>query len=111
MRMKSILPAPNLKSDSEAAREFKGCAQVTNLVGIIVAIMVMYCQVACSQDSKMETSSIPCLRQTGHGAIQLFVNNKPYLALGGELGNSTASDLDVLESALARCQRMNLNTV
>ncbi len=111
MRMKSILPAPNLKSDAEAAREFRGCAQVTNLVGIIAAIMVMYCQVACSQDSKMETPSIPCLRQTGHGAIQLFVNDKPYLALGGELGNSTASDLDVLETALARCQRMNLNTV
>ncbi|MGA2443328.1 MAG: DUF5597 domain-containing protein [Tepidisphaeraceae bacterium] len=39
------------------------------------------------------------------------MDNKPFLALGGELGNSTASDLDVLESALARCQRMNLNTV
>ncbi len=39
------------------------------------------------------------------------MNDKPFLALGGELGNSTASDLDVLESAFARCQRMGLNTV
>jgi beta-galactosidase GanA len=39
------------------------------------------------------------------------VNDRPFLALGGELGNSTASDLDILESALARCQRMHLNTV
>ena len=42
---------------------------------------------------------------------QLFVDDKPFLALGGELGNSTASDLDVLERALAKCQRMNLNTI
>ena len=58
----------------------------------------------------METASIPHLRQTGH-ATQLYVNDKPFLALGGELGNSTASDLDILENALARCQRMGLNTV
>ncbi len=58
----------------------------------------------------MDTSSMPQLRRIG-GVTQLYVDNKPFLVLGGELGNSTASDLDVLESALARCQRMNLNTV
>jgi beta-galactosidase GanA len=58
----------------------------------------------------METTSLPQLRQTGH-ATQLYVRDKPFLALGGELGNSTASDLNILESALARCRRMNLNTV
>jgi beta-galactosidase GanA len=58
----------------------------------------------------METTSIPHLRQTGH-VTQLYVNDKPFFALGGELGNSTASDLDVLESAFARCQRMGLNMV
>jgi beta-galactosidase GanA len=75
-----------------------------------VAVIVACLQVACSQDLKMETASIPHLRQTGH-ATQLYVNNKPFLALGGELGNSTASDLNILENALARCQGMNLNTV
>ncbi len=42
---------------------------------------------------------------------QLYVDGKPFLALGGELGNSTASDLAVLDEALERCQRMNLNTI
>jgi beta-galactosidase GanA len=58
----------------------------------------------------METPSIPHLLRTDN-ATQLYVDNKPFLALGGELGNSTASDLDVLEIALAKCQRMGLNTV
>jgi beta-galactosidase GanA len=83
---------------------------LVNLVNITLAVILAGCQVACSQDLKMETASIPHLRQTGP-ITQLYVNNKPFLALGGELGNSTASDLDVLETAFAKCQRMNLNTV
>jgi beta-galactosidase GanA len=81
-----------------------------NLVGVAVAIVVLCCQFVFSQDLEMERPSLPQLRRTGN-AIQLYVGNKPFLALGGELGNSTASDLDVLESALAKCQRMGLNTV
>ncbi|HEY4234902.1 MAG TPA: DUF5597 domain-containing protein [Lacipirellulaceae bacterium] len=42
---------------------------------------------------------------------QLYVDGNPFLALGGELGNSTASDLAVLGAALDKCQRMNLNTI
>src|SRR5215510_8824485 len=63
-----------------------------------------------AQEMRMDTASIPQLRKTGH-ATQLYVGGKPLLLLGGELGNSTASDLDVLEAALAKCERMNLNTV
>jgi hypothetical protein len=39
------------------------------------------------------------------------VGGKPFLALGGELGNSTASNRAVVETALDRCQRKNLNTI
>jgi hypothetical protein len=67
-------------------------------------------QVAGSVDPNMQTPSIPQLRRVGR-AIQLYVNDKPFLALGGELGNSTASHSETLETALARCQRMNLNTI
>ena len=44
-------------------------------------------------------------------ARRLRVPYPTFLALGGELGNSTASDLAVLDQALAKCRRMNLNTV
>jgi beta-galactosidase GanA len=50
------------------------------------------------------------LRRIGQ-ATQLCVKGKPLLVLGGELGNSTASDLATLELALDKCKRMNLNTI
>ena len=59
---------------------------------------------------KNENRFTPQLRQVGR-VMQLFVDDVPYLALGGELGNSTASDLNTLDQALGKCQRMNLNTV
>ena len=57
-----------------------------------------------------QTALMPQLRTVGR-VTQLHVDDRPFLVLGGELGNSTASDLRVLDAALARCRRMNLNTV
>jgi beta-galactosidase GanA len=58
----------------------------------------------------MAPSPVPELCKSGH-AVLLHVDGRPFLAIGGELGNSNASDLAVLETALVRCRRMNLNTV
>lgn len=58
----------------------------------------------------MEAALLSQLRQEG-GVTQLYVNSRPFLVLGGELGNSTASDLTALEEALDRCRALNLNTV
>jgi beta-galactosidase GanA len=58
----------------------------------------------------MENNSMPELRYAGN-VRQLYVDGKPFLVLGGELGNSTASDLSVLDKALDQCRRMHLNTV
>src|SRR6478752_3422519 len=62
-----------------------------------------------SLDLNAETQH-PELRRVGR-VTQLHLEGKPYLVLGGELGNSTASDLAVLEKALDMCQRRKLNTV
>jgi hypothetical protein len=43
--------------------------------------------------------------------VQLLVDNKPYLILGGELGNSSASDNAYMRSIWPRLKQMNLNTV
>lgn len=75
------------------------------------AAMLLLCHlVGCSQGLMMNQPSIPELRKVGP-VTQLYVDGKPFLAIGGELGNSNASDLDVLDAALAKCRRMNLNTV
>jgi len=52
----------------------------------------------------------PFLQKQGT-AIQLIVNGKPFLMLGGELGNSTASSLQDMEKICPLLQRMQLNTM
>jgi beta-galactosidase GanA len=42
---------------------------------------------------------------------QLLVDGKPFIVLGGELGNSTASNLSYLRNYWHRLEQMNLNTV
>jgi beta-galactosidase GanA len=46
-----------------------------------------------------------------HGVTQLFVSGKPFLILGGELGNSTASYIDYMRPAWPKLKSMRLNTV
>jgi beta-galactosidase GanA len=75
-----------------------------------LAILLSLCNAGCPQELKADTASRPELRKVGR-VTQLYVDGQPFLVLGGELGNSTASSLTVLETALDRCQRMNLNTV
>ncbi len=51
-------------------------------------------------------------RLAKHGAAtQLIVDGKPYLILGGELGNSAASTLESMEAIWPRLVRLHLNTV
>ncbi|MDN3655141.1 DUF5597 domain-containing protein [Ferruginibacter paludis] len=42
---------------------------------------------------------------------QLLVNGKPFLMLGGELGNSSASDILYIKPSWGHLKEMNLNTV
>ena len=42
---------------------------------------------------------------------QLLVKGKPFLILGGELGNSSASSMDYLKPGLDHLKQMNLNSI
>ena len=53
---------------------------------------------------------IPHLQKQGT-ATQLIVEGKPFIILGGELGNSTASSLKDMEQVCAKLKEMNLNTM
>jgi len=49
---------------------------------------------------------------TKHGtATQLIVNDEPFLILGGELGNSSATCAEDIERIFPKLQQMELNTV
>jgi beta-galactosidase GanA len=45
------------------------------------------------------------------GISQLYVGGKPFLILGGELGNSTASSFDYMRPVWQKLKSMHLNTV
>ena len=60
--------------------------------------------------SSQTPSALPHLRKQGSTA-QLFVDGKPFLILGGELGNSSASDMDYMKPIWPKLQQMHVNTV
>ena len=50
------------------------------------------------------------LRSQGD-AVQLMVDGKPFIVLGGELGNSSAACASDIEANFDKLRRMGLNTV
>jgi hypothetical protein len=54
---------------------------------------------------------IPHLQKQHSGSTQLIVNGNPLLILGGELGNSNASDLKYMEWIWPKLDTIGLNTV
>ncbi|QDA62512.1 mannonate dehydratase [Hymenobacter jejuensis] len=56
------------------------------------------------------TNGMPRLVKTGQ-STQLLVDNKPFFVLGGELGNSTASNTAYMQLFWPKLKAMNLNTV
>jgi beta-galactosidase GanA len=57
-----------------------------------------------------QNPSIPHLREQGN-ATQLIVDGKPFLVLGGELGNSSSSSLEYMRPIWPELVSLNLNTV
>src|SRR6185503_2508293 len=56
-------------------------------------------------------AEIPRLVTDAGGITRLLVDGKPFIALGGELGNSNASHLAVAKPLFAKLAAMKLNTV
>jgi beta-galactosidase GanA len=56
-------------------------------------------------------AEIPRLVTDAAGTTRLFVGGKPFVALGGELGNSNASHVAVARPLFAKLAAMKLNTV
>jgi beta-galactosidase GanA len=75
---------------------------VTAILAFITAGSVCAAQAA--------SDGIPHLRRQG-SATQLVVDGAPFLIRGGELANSTASDLVRMRPIWAKLRAMNLNTV
>ncbi len=53
---------------------------------------------------------VPFLRKKGN-ATQLVVDGKPFIMLGGELGNSSASTMEYMQPVWEKVKEMHLNTL
>ena len=60
--------------------------------------------------SSVAVAQTGTLRNNGN-AVQLMVNGKPFIILGGELGNSSAACPEDIEVNFAKLRKMGLNTV
>ncbi len=64
---------------------------------------------ACSTFSQTNVTGLQLIKSQGF--TQLLVNGTPFLILGGELGNSSASSMDYVRPHLQYLQQMHLNTI
>ncbi|MDT0684962.1 DUF5597 domain-containing protein [Autumnicola psychrophila] len=62
------------------------------------------------QVQNLLAQQIPHLQKVGNEQ-QLIVSGKPFLILGGELGNSTATTMESMEPVWPRLDSLNLNTI
>lgn len=60
--------------------------------------------------ARQTNGDTPHLRRRGKTA-QMMVHNRPFLMLGGELGNSSASSLAYMQPIWPRLQQMHVNTL
>ena len=75
-----------------------------------IIILVLLTLLAKISDAQSKLSTTPHLITNG-GYPELIVNNKPFLILGGELGNSSASNAAYMVPIWPKLKRMNLNTL
>ncbi len=74
---------------------------------LIAAFLLALSLPAAAQNANAQ---IPHLRKQG-SATQLMVGGKPFLILGGELHNSSSSNLDYMRPIWKRMSALNFNTV
>lgn len=72
-------------------------------LGVLVSVVASFAATALGAEP-------PHLKQHG-SAKQLVVDGKPFLILGGELGNSAATTLESMDPIWPRMVDLNLNTV
>ena len=74
-------------------------------------IILLFSLFAVFFSIKIYSQELPRIVENERGVKQLIVNGKPFIFLGGELHNSTASNLDYLNPRLKDLQERHLNSV
>lgn len=77
---------------------------------MVVAVVALAVLMMPTLSVQAQPNSLPHLRKQGT-ATQLVVDGKPFIILGGELGNSTSSSLEYMRPIWPKLVSLNLNTV
>jgi hypothetical protein len=72
---------------------------------ILASLMVSAAMISAAQ-----TTALPQIRPNG-AAKQLFVDDKPFIVLGGELHNSSASSIEYMKPIWDKLAALHLNAV
>jgi beta-galactosidase GanA len=83
-----------------------------NPVSLLLSFFLL--AISCNQRAEETSHSteykIPHLKEVGD-ATQLIVEDKPFIILGGELGNSTFTSVESMKPVWPKLKAINLNTV
>ena len=74
-----------------------------------ILVLLTFCSILFSQVNQ-NTESIPHLEIKGN-SIHLIIDGRPFLILGGELGNSTFTSVENMTPVWPKLKALNLNTV
>lgn len=77
---------------------------------LLVLSAAVFLALGLTAEAQNAQGQIPHLQKQG-SATQLIVGGKPFLILGGELHNSSSSNLDYMRPIWRRMTAMNFNTV
>lgn len=78
---------------------------------LLICLVSLWISLICVRSVQAQNASaLPYLRKQST-ATQLIVHGKPFLMLGGELGNSSASDLKYMAPIWSKLKAMHLNTI
>ncbi|MFC2099003.1 DUF5597 domain-containing protein [Bacteroidota bacterium] len=79
---------------------------------LILAGLTLLLMGSCARDPGTQSGehNIPHLKET-NGVIQLYVEDEPFIVLGGELRNSSSSNLEFMKPIWGRMRDLNVNTM
>ena len=86
--------------------------QLFTVFTLLVAFLTAnsYANDSLKPDDLANNLALPIIKET-KGVKQLYVNNEPFLIIGAELLNSSASSIGYMKDIWARVRSLNVNTV
>jgi hypothetical protein len=73
-------------------------------------LSVLFCTLSIAALAQQDDAPLPAIKQNG-AVKQLFVDNKPFIMLSGEVRNSTASSIESLKPVFDNLAALHLNSV